>query len=582
MAKKWIWNPPTEEEISIGASLSGALRIPPVVGQLLVQRGITTPEDAKQFFEPKLEDLHDPFLMKDMDKAVERINLALGRREPILVYGDYDVDGTTAVSLVYKFLRLSGCSDHLLHYYIPGRNDDGYGVTYQGINYAHELGVKLIIVLDCGIKAIHEIEYAKGLGIDFIICDHHTPDDLLPNAVAVLDPKREDNTYPMEDLSGCGIGFKLMQAFAINNNIRMRRLYSMLDLVAVSIASDVVSVMGENRILAYHGLKQLNKCPSPGLGSVLNTCMLSIGSITMSDIVFKIGPMINASGRMMNGRQTVDLLVSRDLDEAKEKCAVIESCNNERRKLDQTTTRLAIRMVEEQKLHKLHNVIVVYSKDWHKGVIGIVATRLTERFARPVIVLAGEGELVVGSARSFGGFDMYGAIEYCRDILTNFGGHPYAAGMALSEENVPLFIERIYRYSAEHSAPKSLTNEIEIDAVLSLAEVNRSLHRSIQRMGPFGPDNPKPIFMTRFIFDTGKSLTVGKNNEHLKLEVTESPQMFNVRNAIAYGQAANFAYVKSYRPFSICYTMEENTFKGVSSMQMLVKDLKQEETSKGG
>ncbi|KGN98291.1 recombinase RecJ [Porphyromonas gingivicanis] len=581
MAKKWIWNPPTEEVISTGLSLSSVLRVPPVVGQLLVQRGVTTPEAAKQFFEPKLEDLHDPFLMKDMDKAVERINLALGRREPILVYGDYDVDGTTAVSLVYKFLRLSGCSDHLLHYYIPGRNDDGYGVTYQGINYAHELGVKLIIVLDCGIKAIKEIEYAKRLGIDFIVCDHHTPDDVLPDAVAVLDPKRIDNTYPAEDLSGCGIGFKLMQAFAIDNNIRMRRLYSMLDLVAVSIASDVVSVLGENRILAYHGLKQLNKSPSPGLGSVLKTCMLTSGSITMSDIVFKIGPMINASGRMMNGRQTVDLLVSRDLEEAQEKCAVIESCNNERRKLDQTTTRLAIRIVEEQKLYKLHNVVVVYSKDWHKGVIGIVATRLTERFARPVIVLAGEGELVVGSARSFGGFDMYGAIEYCRDILTNFGGHPYAAGMALSEANVPLFIERIHRYSLEHTTPKPPTNEIEIDAVLSLSEVNKSLHRSIERMGPFGPDNPKPIFMTRFIFDTGKSQTVGKNNEHLKLEVTESPQMLNVRSAIAYGQASNFAYVKSYRPFSICYTLEENCFKGVSSVQMLVKDLKQEETSKG-
>lgn len=581
MATKWIWNPPKEEVITKGLSLSAELRVPPVVGQLLVQRGIETASAAKQFFEPKLEDLHDPFLMKDMDRAVERINQALGRREPILVYGDYDVDGTTAVSLVYKFLRLSGCSDHLLHYYIPGRNDDGYGVTYQGINYAHELGVKLIIVLDCGIKAVEEIRYAKERGIDFIICDHHTPDDELPDAVAVLDPKRIDNTYPPEDLSGCGIGFKLMQAFAINNNIRMRRLYSMLDLVAVSIASDVVSVLGENRILAYHGLKQLNKAPSAGLAGLLKSGSLTQGTVTMSDIVFKIGPMINASGRMMNGRQTVDLLVSKDIKEAEGHCSLIESYNKERRRLDQDTTRSAIKMVDEQKLHKLHNIIVVYNKEWHKGVIGIVATRLTERFARPVVVLCGSGDLVVGSARSFGGFDTYGAIEYCRDLLTNFGGHPYAAGMALCEANVEAFTERIRRYAEEHDAPNPRTNDIEIDAVLSLAEINKSLHKSIQKMGPFGPDNLKPMFMSRFLFDTGGSQVVGYTNEHLKLEITDSPQMVNVCSAIAYGQSSHYSYVKSYRPFSICYSIEENTFRKNSSVQLLVKDIKQEDTSQG-
>ena len=577
MTNKWIWKPLTDEEISTSNELIAELKLAPVVGRLLVKRGIRTADEARHFFSPKLEDLHDPFLMKDMDKAVERINKALGKKENILVYGDYDVDGTTAVSLVYKFLRQSGCSDHQLHYYIPDRNDDGYGVSKQGIDRAHELGVKLIIVLDCGIKAIEEIAYAKSLGIDFIVCDHHTPDGVLPDAVAVLDPKRADNTYPFEELSGCGIGFKLMQAFAINNNIRMRRLYSLLDLVAVSIASDVVSTLGENRILAYFGLQQLNRNPSPGLRGIINICNLANEEIDMSSIVFKIGPMINASGRMMDGKKTVDLLISRDIEEAEEKCLEIVQYNEQRRELDKQITREAVRFVEEFKPHKKYKIIVIHKPQWHKGVIGIVASRLAEQYARPVIVLSGEGDKVSGSARSYGGFDMYHAIEHCRDLLTTFGGHPYAAGLTLSEDKVEEFAERIQHYAEENVYAKQFNPEIEIDAVLSLVEITKSLHKNLQKMGPFGPDNPKPIFMTRFLFDTGTSKAVGKNGEHIKLEMTDSPQMFQVKSGIAYGLSSHISYIKSYRPFSICYTVEENDYYGTSSIQILVKDIKHED-----
>ncbi len=577
MTKKWNWTPPSDEEVSLGLSLSESLNVPPVVGQLLVQRGIKTSREASQFFQPKLEDLHNPFLMKDMDLAVRRLNKAVGGKEGILIYGDYDVDGTTAVSLVYKFLSSIGCSEHLLHYYIPGRNDDGYGVTYQGINHAKELGVKLIIVLDCGIKAVNEIQYAKELGIDFIVCDHHTPAEELPNAVAILNPKRADNTYPPEDLSGCGIGFKFMQAFAIDNKIRMRNLYSLLDLVAVSIASDVVSVIGENRILAYYGLKRLNKAPSPGLAALIQNCSSSSGLITMSEIVFKIGPMINASGRMMNGRQTVDLLVSKTLQEAEYHCSLINRYNRERRKLDQETTRAAIKLVEERELNKQHKILVVYNKNWHKGVIGIVATRLTEYFSMPAIVLSGEKDMVVGSARSFGGVDIYGVIDHCNHLLINFGGHTFAAGMALHEKDVKTFQSLIGSYSQENKLHKAKTQDIYINAQLSLSEINHSLFHSIQRMGPFGPGNPKPIFMSRFLFDTGNSSVVGVNNSHIKLEITDSKQKINTCSAIAYGQAKHYAYISSYRPFSICYSIEENTFRTKPTLQLLVSDIKRED-----
>lgn len=577
MTHKWLWTPLSDEEITISNELTNELKLDPVVGRLLVKRGIGTAEDARAFFAPKLEDLHDPFLMKDMDRAVARLNKALGKREPILIYGDYDVDGTTAVTLVYKFLRLSGSSDKELHYYIPDRYEDGYGVSKLGIDKAHALGVKLIIVLDCGIKAVEEIAYAKSLGIDFIICDHHTPGAQLPDAVAVLDPKRSDNTYPDRELSGCGIGFKFMQAFAINNNIRMRRLHSLLDLVAVSIASDVVSTLGENRILAHYGLQQLNRNPSPGLRGIINTCNLHLGEIDMSSIVFKIGPMINASGRMIDGKKTVDLLISHDIWEAEEKCLEIVQYNDQRRELDKSTTRDAIRFIEEFKPHRHHNIIVIYKPEWHKGVIGIVASRIAERYARPTVVLSGVGEKVSGSGRGYGGFDMYHAIEHCRDLLTNFGGHPYAAGLTIDEKYVQTFTERIEQYADATITPKQFNPEIVIDAVLSLREITRSLHKSLEKMGPFGPDNPKPIFMTRFLFDTGTSKAVGKNGEHIKLDVTDSPQMLQVKSGIAFGLSSHISYIKSYRPFSLLYTVEQNDFYGTPSVQMLVKDIRHED-----
>lgn len=576
MTNKWTLSPFDEQEMAAGKRLSNELKLPPIIGLLLARRGIIDAEQAKRFFRPQLRDLYDPFLMKDMDKAVARLNRAVGNKEAIMVYGDYDVDGTTAVALVYKFLRLAGVSDSLLHYYIPDRGEDGYGVSKTGIDYAARRGVKLIIVLDCGIKAAEEIAYARTQGIDFIVCDHHTPDETLPEAVAVLDPKRVDNTYPFTELSGCGIGYKLMQAFARDNNIPERKLHSLLDLCAVSIASDVVSVLGENRILAYHGLKQLNTHPSPGLLGIINSCGLQPGNLEMSDIVFKIGPLINAAGRMMDGRRTVDLLLSPNLEEANQVCLAIDEYNAQRRTLDKAITTEAIEMVEQQQLAK-QKLIVVHGRTWHRGVIGIVASRLVELYARPVVVLSGEGAQVSGSARSAGGFDMYHAIESTRDLLTNFGGHPYAAGLTLPEEHVADFLQRIVEHAQTHIPTERFTPEIEIDAELSLIQISRSLMLSLKKMGPFGPGNPKPVFATRRLHDAGQTRAVGRECSHLRLDLTDAANRRYPFSAIAFAQAEHTAYIKSLRPFAACYTIEENLYNGQSQLQLLVRDIKHED-----
>lgn len=573
MYTQWNWEPFTQDEQELGRGLSQALHIHPIAGCILARRGVTTEHEARKFFHPQLKNLHDPFLMRDMDKAVARLNQAIGRKERIMLYGDYDVDGTTAVALVYKALRLIGCSESQLIYYIPDRNDDGYGVTFQGIDYAHARNAKLIIVLDCGIKAIKEIAYAKSLGIDFIVCDHHTPNDELPDAVAVLNPKRVDNTYPFTDLSGCGIGFKLMQAFAMNNGMRLNKLYSVLDLCAVSIAADVVSVSDENRILAYHGLRMLNNDPSPGLRGIINTSRLELGKIDNNDIIFKIGPLLNASGRMLKGVDTVDLLLATDLPTAEAKCREIVLSNEARKVLDKASTAEAIAMVEANKLNLENKILVLYKREWHKGIIGIIASRLSELYQRSVIVLSGEGDRVSGSARSEGGFDMYKAIDAHKELVLNFGGHPYAAGLTIHEDNVPLFIDRIVTYGNTHIDKLEHNSDVEVDAEVKLAQLTRSLYKSIQRMSPFGPDNPKPVFMTRRLYDTGNTRSVGKANEHLRLEATDAVNRRYPINGIAFGQAEHLGYMQGHHPFSILFTLEENLHNGNSSLQMLVKDI---------
>ena len=570
MTNKWSIRPHTEEDLQKANLLASELGINPVIGLLLVQRNITTVDAAKKFFKPSLTDLHDPFLMPDMHKAVKRLNKALGNKEKILVYGDYDVDGTTAVSLVYKFLRPYSST---LDYYIPDRYDEGYGISYKGIDYAKENGVTLIIALDCGIKAIDKIDYASEKGIDFIICDHHMPDEELPKAVAVLDAKRSDSVYPYEHLSGCGVGFKFMQAFAQSNDIPFTDLESLFELTAVSIASDIVPITGENRILAYYGLKQLNSNPSIGLKGIINVCGLAGKEITISDIVFKIGPRINASGRMMNGKEAVDLLLAKDMQSAKEKSENINQYNEDRRELDKRITDEANAIINEIKNIEDQKGIIVYDPTWHKGVIGIVASRLTEKYYRPSLVLTKSSELITGSARSIIGFDIYKAIESCRDLLENFGGHTYAAGLSLREENLEAFIERFMSLAAEEINAEQMVPQIDIDAIIDLKDINNKFMNELKKMNPFGPSNDKPIFCTLNVHDYGTSKKVGKELEHLKLEIIDGKGGGPI-HGIAFGMHEYTSYIKEMNPFDICYTIEENTYNGNTSLQLMVKGIR--------
>ena len=570
MTNKWNFEKQTEEENRISKELADKLAISPVICQLLVKRGITTEKEANKFFKPNLNDLHDPFLMPDMDKAVKRLNRALGEREKILVYGDYDVDGTTAVSLVYKFLRPY---TSLLDYYIPDRYDEGYGISYKGIDYAADTDVKLIISLDCGIKAIEKIEYAKKKGIDFIICDHHMPDDTLPDAVAVLDAKRVDSIYPYEHLSGCGVGFKFMQAFAKSNNFPFADLEKLLDLCAVSIASDIVPITGENRIMAYYGLKQINSNPSLGLKGIIDVCGLTGKEITMSDIVFKIGPRINASGRMMNGKEAVDLLLAKDSESAREKSENINQYNDERRELDKKITDEANAIIDDFQDMADRKAIVVFNPAWHKGVIGIVASRLTEKYYRPAVVLTKSSELITGSARSVSGFDIYKAIESCRDLLENFGGHTYAAGLSLKEENLEAFTNRFLQLAADEIVPEQMVPQLDVDAILDFKDINAKFMHDLKKMSPFGPDNQKPVFCSRRVKDYGTSKLVGKDLEHIKLELIDANSNSPI-HGIAFGMHKHSKHIKGMKPFNICYTVEENTYNGNTSLQLMIKDIK--------
>ena len=574
MLRNWIINELTDQEESCRNTLAQQLRISGTLAKLLVQRGICTIQEANAFFHPEIGLLHDPFLLNDMDKAVERLNQALHLNQKILVYGDYDVDGTTAVALVYKFLQNYTSN---LDFYIPDRNDEGYGVSYKGIDFAAENDIKLIIVLDCGIKAIEKVAYAKERGIDIIICDHHTPDNQLPQAVAVLDPKREDSTYPYGHLSGCGVGFKLMQAFAIQNDIEWSKLTPLLDLLAVSIASDIVPITGENRALMYLGLKQLNASPCVGLKAIMELCDLVNTPISTSDIVFKIGPRINASGRMSSGREAVELLIAKNEETARQKSESIDAYNQLRKDLDKQATEDARKYIDATPQDERTSSIVVYNQEWNKGVIGIVASRLSEHYYKPAVVLTLSNGFATGSARSILGFDLYKAIDSCRDLLENFGGHTYAAGLTLRLENIAEFKERFQKYVEENLHAEQQVPQIDIDAALHFAEINHTFFNTLQRFAPFGPDNNKPVFVTYNVVDYQKRCRlVGQGNKHIKLDVrdlTGGPTMsgiaFNAHDA-----ENTIKYINSGMPFHICYTLEENNFNGKKSIQLMIKDIK--------
>jgi len=557
MQFKWNYEPLTPDRQQAAKELAEKIGMSPVMAGLLIQRGIKTESAAKRFFRPMLNELIDPFLMNDMDVAVDRLNDAMGRKERIMVYGDYDVDGCTAVALVYKFLQQFYSN---IDYYIPNREEEGYGVSKKGIDFAAETGVKLIIVLDCGIKAVEEIAYAKEQGIDFIICDHHVPDEVMPPAVAILNPKREDSTYPFKHLCGCGVGFKFMQAFAKNNGIPFSRLIPLLDFCAVSIASDLVPVEGENRTLAFHGLKQLNQSPSIGLKAIIEICGLTNRELTMSDIVFKIGPRINASGRMMNGREAVDLLVERDLQRGLTLATRINEYNEQRKDVDKQMTVEANEIVERLESQQHLQSIVLYDEGWKKGVVGIVASRLTELYFRPTVVLTIIDGMASGSARSVAGFDVYDAVKSCRDLLENFGGHTYAVGLTMRQENIPEFRRRFQEYVDHHILPEQTQQTLDIDMELDFQQVNKRLLNELKRLAPHGPGNSKPLFITRNVFDYGTSKVVGRHQEHIKLELVDSKSAV-VMNGIAFGQSSAARYIKSKRSFDIVYTIEENTYK---------------------
>ena len=570
MNYEWSYIPPSEAEQQLAVEMAAELKISPALAHVLIRRGIKDTQEAHKFFRPQLTDLHDPFLFQDMQKAVSRLNEALGRKERILVYGDYDVDGCTAVALVYRFLQQFYSN---IDYYIPDRNEDGYGVSRKGVDYACETGVGLIIVLDCGIKATDEIAYAKEKGIDFIICDHHVPGDELPPAVAILNAKRADNTYPYEHLCGCGVGFKLMQAFAINNGIEFSQLIPLLDLCAISIAADIVPILGENRILAYHGLRQLNSSPSVGVKALMEVCGLKGKEISLGDIIFKIGPRINASGRMQTGGEAVALLIEKDYHAAREHAERINEYNEQRKDLDKTMTEEANRIVMTLEHRHEHKSIVLFNEEWHRGIIGIVASRLTEVFYKPSVVLTeGDDGMATGSARSVPGFDVHKAIESCADLLTNFGGHTYAAGLSMPVENVPAFRRRFEEYVEQHIQPEQTSAILRIDAEVDFRDINRRMAADIKRFAPYGPDNQKPLFCTRQVYDYGTSKVVGRDQEHIKLELVDSKSS-NVMNGIAFGQSSQARYIKTKRAFDIVYNIEENSHKH-GEVQLVIEDIK--------
>ncbi len=583
MEKRWVVK--KEADRQLVERLAQELTISPKLTNLLVQRGVTTFEEAKSFFRPSLDALHDPFLMKDMDKAVNRILEAIAANENIMIYGDYDVDGTTAVSLVYSFLK----SIHKkIEFYIPDRYLEGYGISLKGIDTAAEHNVKLIIALDCGIKAVEKIKYASDKGIDFIIGDHHRPGETLPEAVAVLDPKRSDCPYPYKELSGAGVGFKLTQALASKLRISDEKVFAALDLLAISIAADIVPITGENRILAYYGLKQINYQPRPGVYSILKSSgferVAENGTdqpvfsreITISDLVFVVGPRINAAGRIKDATDSVRLLISNRDDYAEKLGGEINVLNTTRRDLDSNITQEAIDMINGSDALKRKKTTVLFKEEWHKGVIGIVASRLIEHFYKPTIVLTLADGLITGSARSVKGFDIYDAIDSCSHLLAHFGGHTYAAGLAMKPENLEAFLEEFEAYAEKHLTEEMLVPEIEIDEELYLSDINSKFYRILKQFAPFGPGNMSPLFVSHHLIDTGYAKAVGKNGDprHLKFEVVHRDHSGNPLKAIAFNMGEYCDEMKKGKTFSLCYHLDENTWLGQTSLQLRVKDIR--------
>ena len=564
------------------AQLERELNISSAAARMLVVRGIQTAEEARAFIRPSLDKLHDPFLMKDMDKAVERLHQALAQGEKILIYGDYDVDGTTAVALMYRFLQnlasnLSPLTCNL-DYYIPDRYTEGYGVSYQGIDYAAEQGCTLIITLDCGIKAVEKVAYAKDKGIDVIICDHHTPGDELPEAVAVLNMKRKDCPYPYKELSGCGVGFKLAQAYtqrylaSCPSPDSLIALLPLTQLLAMSIASDIVPITGENRILAHFGIRQLNAQPFIGLSAIMEVAGIETKKLTINELVYKIGPRINACGRMKSGRAAVELLLSDDATFARQQAEEVNHHNEERRDCDTETTKEALQQLQDDPTFVNRRSTVVYAPHWHKGVVGIVASRLTETYYRPTIVLtAGEDGIISGSARSVGGFDIYTAIDSCSDLLTNFGGHKYAAGLSMHINDLPEFKQRFEAYVATHIQPNQLQPTLDIEAELQLGDITQSFYNVLRHLEPFGPGNPRPLFVSRRLINHRDTRAVGKEREHLRLDVTDR---INAITGIAFGRADMAEYMQNGNAVDICYELNENTFNHHTTIQMMVQDIK--------
>lgn len=562
MKKQWNLKPKADPKLI--AQLQESLGVAKIVAQLLVQRGITDFKEAKSFFRPTYDQLHDPFLMKDMSFAVNRLEKALEQKENILIYGDYDVDGTTAVALMYSFLK----SIHPnLAYYIPDRYSEGYGISFQGIDYAAQNNFSLIIALDCGIKAVDKVAYAQEKEIDFIICDHHRPGANVPKALAVLDPKQIDCKYPYKELSGCGVGFKLVQAYCQKNNIAFEKITHYLDLLVVSIAADIVPITGENRVLAHYGLKQLSTEPRKGLKALMEVSDKE-KNFTISDIVFGLAPRINAAGRIEHGAKAVALLVQEDIEQARSMAQKVNEHNLKRRELDQSITQEALKMVIPNA-----KSTVVYQENWHKGVVGIVASRLIETHYRPTIVLTANNGMLAGSARSVKGFDVYNAIDSCSEYIEQFGGHKYAAGLTLKKENLAGFTAKFEEVVSATIQEEMLNPQISIDAELTISEINPKLYRILKQMAPFGPGNMFPTFMTQQVIDRGYGRKIGQEQTHLKLNVGDK-EPTQYLDCIGFGMADKFELIKEGKQFDIAYAIEENVWNGNVNLQLRLKDIR--------
>ena len=568
MEINWHIKQQTREEASAALRLETELEISSVAARILADRGIRTAAQARSYIRPSLDSLHDPFLMRDMQQAVDRLCSAIDNHEKIMVYGDYDVDGTTAVALMYSFLRTQ--TDNLV-YYIPDRYTEGYGISTKGIDTAKEKGCTLVIALDCGIKAVDKMAYAASIGADFIICDHHTPGDIIPRAVAVLNMKRADCLYPYKELSGCGVGFKLVQAYAMRRGLDMQEVYRLLPLLAMSIASDIVPITGENRILAFYGLRALNAFPSVGLRAIMQVAGIEGKTITINDLVYKIGPRINAAGRIKSGAEAVRLLITDDAEAALRFANEIDSYNQDRRDFDTKTTDEALAQLAEDPMNSKKYTTVVFSPDWHKGVVGIAASRLTETYYRPTIVLtAGDDDIISGSARSVSDFDIYTAIDSCRDLLTNFGGHKFAAGLSMHKSDLPEFKRRFEEYVATHITPDQQSPTLEIEAEVELSDMNWKMYKILQCLEPFGPGNERPLFLCRHLINNRNTRAVSEGR-HLHLDLTDRVVAMD---GIAFGQGDKAAHLQNGNSVDVCFYLEENTYRGRTTLQMNAQDVK--------